>query len=52
MFEIRKAAVIAGIQALLFNEFPEALYQIQVGRIGRQEFQFDVQGDGILKIVW
>src|SRR3990167_2211324 len=41
--EAAKLGVILGIKALLFDEFPKALDQIQIGRIGRQKKQLDLE---------
>ena len=35
--------IVLGVQALLFDKLPEALNQIQIGRVGGQEQQLDAQ---------
>jgi len=42
-FECREVGVIGGVEALLFNELPQSLNQVQVGRIGRKKTQLDLQ---------
>ena len=37
---------MAGVQALLLDEFPQPFDQVQVRRIGRQKQQFDPQFHG------
>ena len=46
--EAFKLGVISGIKTLLFDKFPKALNQIEIGRIGRQEKEFDVKLRGKL----
>ena len=43
-FELRELLVIFGIKALLFDEFPKSLNQVEIRRISRQIEQFDVEG--------
>ncbi len=41
--EALELGIIFGIKALFFDKFPKALNQIQIGRIRRQEKQFDLK---------
>ena len=40
--KLRKRFVIAGIQALGFDEFPQSFNQVEIGRIGRGKEQLNV----------
>ena len=46
--ETLKLGVISGIKTLFFDKFPKALNQIEIGRIGRQEKEFNVKLRGKL----
>lgn len=49
VFEDREILVVDRVQALLFDEFPQSLNEIEVGGIGRQIQQFDAEGCGQIK---
>ena len=38
-----KVSVVLGIQALLFDEFPQPFNQVEIRRVGRQKTELDLQ---------
>ena len=47
-FQRLKVGMVLGIEAVLFDKLPQQFDQIQVGRIGRQKKQLDVEQSGQL----
>ena len=45
-FEGGKVGVVVGIQALFLDELPEPFDQVEIGGVGGQETQFDLQLGG------
>jgi len=40
--ECAELAVVFGVQALLFDELPQPLNQVEIGRVGWQEAEFNM----------
>ena len=43
VLKVAKSAKVLGIQALLFDEFPQPFQQVEIGRVGWQKTEFDLQ---------
>lgn len=44
--EFKEGSIVAAVERLLFDELPQPLDQVQIGRIRRQKLQADVQALG------